>query len=127
MTSGDETLWTKYHTAEQRNSQRPGVTCVDGDSQYRVASVTKAFTTLALLYQHAVGNLCLDDPVDEYIADLRAPDGGEIQWKDITLRSLASQLYVRKCHCSASSSADVVYALLCYFANLIDFSQIRDS
>lgn len=94
MTSGDETIWTKYHTAEQRNNQRPGVTRVDGDSQYRVASLTKVFTALGLLYQRAAGNLSLDDPVDKYITDLRAPDSGAIQWRDITLRSLASQLYV---------------------------------
>ena len=93
MTSGDETLWTKYHTAQQRNQQRPGVTRVDGNSQYRIASVTKVFTTLGLLYQHAAGNLSLDDPVDNYIGELR-DDGGAIQWKDITIRSLASQLYV---------------------------------
>jgi CubicO group peptidase (beta-lactamase class C family) len=94
VTSGDETLWTKYHTAQQRKEQRPGVARVDGDSQYRVASVTKAFTALGLLYQHAAGNLNLDDSVDEYISELRASDSGAIRWKDITIRSLASQLYV---------------------------------
>jgi CubicO group peptidase (beta-lactamase class C family) len=99
VTSGDETLWTNHHTAQQRNEQRPGVTHVDGDSQYRIASVTKAFTALGLLYQHAAGNLSLDDPVDKYIAELR-DDGGAIRWKDITIRSLASQLYVRKRDCS---------------------------
>jgi CubicO group peptidase (beta-lactamase class C family) len=93
VTSGDETLWTKYHTAQQHNKQRPGVTYVDGNSQYRIASVTKVFTVLGLLYQHAAGNLSLDDPVDKYITELR-DDGGAIPWKHITLRSLASQLYV---------------------------------
>jgi CubicO group peptidase (beta-lactamase class C family) len=94
VTSGDETLWTKYHTAQERNEQRPGVALVDGNSQYRVASVTKAFTALGLLYQHAAGNLNLDDPVDKYISELRASDSGAIRWKDITIRSLANQLYV---------------------------------
>ena len=37
VTSGDETLWTKYHTAEQRSNQRVGVMHVDGNSQYRVS------------------------------------------------------------------------------------------
>lgn len=72
---------------------------VDGDSQFRIASVTKAFTALGLLYQHAAGNLSLDDPVDGYIAELR-DDGGAIRWNGITLRSLASQLYVYKGDCS---------------------------
>jgi CubicO group peptidase (beta-lactamase class C family) len=96
VTSGDETLWTKYHTAQQHKKQRPGVTHVDGNSQYRVASVTKVFTALGLLYQHAAGNISLDDPVDKYIEDLRASGSGAIQWQAITLRSLASQLYVNR-------------------------------
>lgn len=103
VTSGDETLWTKYHTAQQHNKRRPGVTHVDGDSQYRIASVTKTFTTLALLYQHAAGNLSLDDPVDKYIPELRVSDSGAIPWEGITLRSLASQLYVRQGDCSTFS------------------------
>lgn len=65
---------------------------MDGDSQYRIASITKTFTTLGVLYQHAAGNLSLDDSVDKYIPELAEEDGGEIPWKDITLRILASQL-----------------------------------
>jgi CubicO group peptidase (beta-lactamase class C family) len=68
------------------------VTHVDGDSQYRIASITKVFTTLGLLYQHAAGNLSLDDAVDKYIPELKESDKGELPWKDITLRMLASQL-----------------------------------
>jgi len=93
VTSGDETLWTNYHTSQQRNKERPGVACVDGNSQYRIASVTKAFTALGLLHQHAAGNISLDDSVDKYITELR-DDESVIQWNGITLRSLASQLYV---------------------------------
>jgi CubicO group peptidase (beta-lactamase class C family) len=92
VTSGEATLWTKYHSAQQHEEHRPGVTEVDGDSQYRIASITKVFTVLGLLYQHAAGNLSLDDTVDKYIPELREPDKGELPWKDITLRALASQL-----------------------------------
>lgn len=92
MTSADETLWTKYHSSQEHDRDRPGVTSVDGDSQYRIASITKVFTTLGLLYQHASGNLNLDDPVDKYIPELKDSDKGELPWKDITLRTLASQL-----------------------------------
>ena len=92
MTSADATLWTKYHSSQEHDENRPGVTNVDGDSQYRIASITKTFTTLGLLHQHALGNLHLDDPIDKYIPELRDPDKGELPWKDITLRTLASQL-----------------------------------
>ena len=92
VTSSDATLWTKYHSAQQHDKTRPGATSVDGDSQYRIASITKSFTILGLLYQHALGNLHLDDSIDKYIPELKEPDKGELPWKDITLRTLASQL-----------------------------------
>lgn len=68
------------------------MTNVDGDSQYRIASITKVFTTLGLLYQHDAGNVSLDTTIDKYIPELQEPDNGDIPWKDITLRILASQL-----------------------------------
>ena len=88
LTSNTETLWSHHHTARKHNETRPGVEHVDGDSLYRIASITKAFTTLGVLYQHETGNLSLDKPILDYIPDL----GGQIPWKDITVRILASQL-----------------------------------
>jgi len=88
VTSNTETLWSHFHTAKKRNETRPGTSKVDGDSVYRIASITKLFTTLAVLYQHEAGNLSLDDPINKYVSGLE----GELPWKDITLRILASQL-----------------------------------
>lgn len=92
VTSNTDTLWTHFHTAHKQSKDRPGVKHVDGESLYRIASITKTFTTLALLYQQKAGNLSLEDPVDHYIAELADADSGAIPWKDITLRSMASQL-----------------------------------
>jgi len=92
VTSDAATLWSHYHSAREHNATRPGAAHVDGDSIYRIASITKTFTVLSILQQHAAGNLSLDDPVSLYIPELSGPDSGEIPWKDITLRILASQL-----------------------------------
>ncbi|OCK78310.1 beta-lactamase/transpeptidase-like protein [Lepidopterella palustris CBS 459.81] len=92
VTSSKESLWSAHHTAQDRNKSRPSVDRVDGDSLYRIASITKTFTVLGILYQHAAGNLSLDDSVDTYVAELQGKQNGSIPWKDITLRSLASQL-----------------------------------
>ena len=87
VTSTQSTLWSSYHTARERNSTRPGAREVQGDSAYRIASITKTFTTFALLQLHKAGKLALDDPVTKYL-----PLKGSLPWKDITLRILASQL-----------------------------------
>jgi CubicO group peptidase (beta-lactamase class C family) len=92
ITSGSESLWSHFHTARKQNESRPGDKVVDGDSLYRIASITKTFTVLGLLYQHDEGNLNLDTAISEYIPELAGSDSGDIPWKDITLRSLASQL-----------------------------------
>ena len=88
VTSTQSTLWSFYHTALDRNSSRPGAKEVQGDSAFRIASITKTFTTLALLQLHKAGKLALDDPVINYLPELT----GTLPWKDITLRILASQL-----------------------------------
>ncbi|KAH4102644.1 hypothetical protein HBI65_176280 [Parastagonospora nodorum] len=92
ITSSKESLWAKHHTARERNASRPSIPEVNGDALYRIASITKTFTVLGILYQHKAGNLSLDDPVDKYIKELKEDREGNIAWKDITLRSLASQL-----------------------------------
>jgi len=93
ITSVDSTLWTTYHTAEVKNSSRPGANEVNGQSTYRIASITKTFTVLGLLYQDAAGNLSLEDTIGTYIPGLvEGHQAGSIHWKDITLRTLASQL-----------------------------------
>lgn len=96
VTSSKRTLYSQHHTARDRGEDPRGVSTVDGDSVYRIASVTKLFTVLGVLYQHAAGNLSLDDPVGMY---LEALDGeheekqkGHLPWHSITIRSLASQL-----------------------------------
>lgn len=92
VTSTTEALMAGFHTARIHNDTRPGDTRVDQDSLYRIASITKVFTTLGVLYQHEAGHLHLDDPISKYIPELAADDSGDIPWKDITLRVLASQL-----------------------------------
>ena len=92
ITSSTQSLWSHFHTARKHNATRPGDTDVDEDSMYRIASITKTFTTLGILQQHKAGNLSLDDPVDKYIPELAEDDAGALPWKDITLRILASQL-----------------------------------
>lgn len=78
-----------------KNSTRPGAKTVDETSRYRIASITKVFTVLGILQQHAAGNLSLEDTIDKYIPELVSGKNakvGSIPWSHITIRSLASQI-----------------------------------
>ena len=93
VTSSESTLWSTFHTAKDKNLTRPGVEQVDETSRYRIASITKVFTVLGILQQHAAGNLSLDDTIDKHVSDLVSSHRKtSIAWDKITLRSLASQL-----------------------------------
>ena len=91
ITSQTHTLFSIHHTAKVRSSVRRGAKEVGNTTAYRIASMTKPFTILAILQQQQAGNLSLDDPVSTYISTLSLPQKGSIPWKDITLRSLATQ------------------------------------
>lgn len=92
LTTLAQTLWSFHHTAAERNPGRLGAPAINGSVAYRIASITKVFTVLGIIQQHAKGCLSLEDTVDQYIPELAHRQEGSIPWKDITLRSLASQL-----------------------------------
>ena len=91
VTSQTRTLISIHHTAKVRSSLRRGAKEISNITAYRIASMTKPFTVLAILQQHQAGNLSLDDPVSKYVSALNLPQKGSIPWKHITLRSLATQ------------------------------------
>lgn len=80
-----------HHTAKIRSSLRRGAREISNITAYRIASMTKPFTVLAILQQQQAGNLSLDDPISNYVSALNLPQKGSIPWKEITLRSLATQ------------------------------------
>lgn len=82
--AGGATFWEYHHTASG-NVNNTGD--VNGDTQFRVASVTKVFTDLLLLKL----GLDLDDPITKYLPELACNDS-PIKWKEITLGSLGNHL-----------------------------------
>lgn len=91
VTSQTRTLISIHHTAKVRSSLRRGAQEISNTTAYRIASMTKPFTVLAILQQHQAGNLSLDDPISDYVSALNLPQKGSIPWQHITLRSLATQ------------------------------------
>lgn len=76
-------IWEYHHLAAANTK---GTMELDRDSQYLIGSITKVFTDYLLLKS----GVDLDTPVTEYLPGL---DGeSKIQWRDVTLRMLASYL-----------------------------------
>lgn len=90
ITSSEESLWNYQHAAAIRNAS--GVVEVNGDSVYRLGSCTKVFTVLGMLYLHKQGKLNIDAPINYYMPELGDQSPGGIEWANITVRTLASQL-----------------------------------
>ncbi|KAF5581108.1 beta-lactamase 3 [Fusarium pseudocircinatum] len=76
-------IWEYHHLAAANTK---GTKKLDRDSQYLIGSITKVFTDYLLLKS----GMNLDVPVTEYLPGL---DGkSKIQWRDVSLRMLASYL-----------------------------------
>lgn len=92
VTSTDATLFGLHSTPKVRSSIQKGADVISDTTTYRIASITKAFTVLAILEQAKAGKLDLDDTLLKYIEELAEPQNGTLPWKDITLRALAGQM-----------------------------------
>jgi len=63
---------------------------VDGNTAFRIASMTKSFTALAILKLRDEGKLSLDDPAEEYIPELAGLGYPTSDSPRITIRQLLS-------------------------------------
>lgn len=91
-------LWSHYWTAKNL-ANTPGVKKIDGNTVYRIGSLTKIFTMLTFLAEE--GDASWNTPISQYIPEiaslidddddtshsLSSPD-----WASITIGSLASQI-----------------------------------
>lgn len=83
LTSRNATVYQYHHTAAVRDPS--GVNKVDGDTVYRLCSVTKLFNVLTVLLN--AGDL-LDTCITKYVPEL----AGDQVYEGITLRMLSSQV-----------------------------------
>jgi CubicO group peptidase (beta-lactamase class C family) len=61
-----ELVWSKGYGLRDLESKQP----VDADTVFRLASITKSFTGMALLQLRDAGKLSLDDPAERYLPEL---------------------------------------------------------
>lgn len=90
----DTNLLDLHYTPPNRGANSTAV--VDGDTVFRVGSISKVFTVLGVL-KHGIA---FDDPVTKYLpelAELGSADGVDndvtaVSWGDITIGALASHM-----------------------------------
>jgi hypothetical protein len=98
---GPPVLWERYRTQKNLPQNTTGVKSVDGDTVYRLGSVTKVYTVLAWLAER--GDAEWNQPIIKYIPELQGKSGStdgngkldsvrSVDWEDITIGALASQV-----------------------------------
>lgn len=106
----DKPVWSHYHTAtDLLAADTPGVKSIDGNTVYRLGSVTKIFTILTFLIE--AGDTYWNTPVTQWVPELELLAGKaqydpimNVDWDSITLQDLASHMagIVRDCECFSS-------------------------
>ncbi|KAI0380509.1 beta-lactamase/transpeptidase-like protein [Hypomontagnella monticulosa] len=94
----DTPVWGHYHTATSLlAADTPGVKSVDGNTVYRLGSVTKIFTILTFLVE--AGDIYWNTPVTQWVPELELLAGKaqydpimNVDWDSITLQDLASHM-----------------------------------
>jgi CubicO group peptidase (beta-lactamase class C family) len=67
VVSGKQLIWSKHYGYAETESKR----VANNDTTYRVGSITKQFTALALLQLVEQGRMQLTDPLEKYVPEVR--------------------------------------------------------
>ncbi|KAF1850311.1 beta-lactamase/transpeptidase-like protein [Cucurbitaria berberidis CBS 394.84] len=111
---GAPILWDRHRTATDLPADTPGVSVVDGNTVYRLGSVSKVLAVLAWLAE--LGDVHWNQPVTKFLPELavyagrstsNAFDGvRETAWDDVTIGSLASQVSGLERDCKTRDYSD---------------------
>jgi CubicO group peptidase (beta-lactamase class C family) len=82
ITSANSTFFTHNYAAPVRNES--GGAVVDNNTIFRVASVTKVFTVLAVLLENKIK---MEDLISKFIPELNDP-----KWAEVSIGMLTSQI-----------------------------------
>src|SRR5687767_11363150 len=85
---GPKLVWTKHYGFADMEAKRVPT----DDTAYRIGSITKQFTALALLRQVEAGAMALTDPLEKHVPELKALRNGKQGWPAPTLLQVATMM-----------------------------------
>jgi D-alanyl-D-alanine carboxypeptidase len=86
VVSADKLVWSKHYGYAEAETKR----VADNDTVYRVGSITKQFTALALLQLVEQGKMRLTDPLEKYVPEVRDVQKAHAGTPPITLLQVAT-------------------------------------
>ena len=97
---GAPIVWERHRTAKNLPPDSGGVSTVDGDTVYRLGSVSKVLTVLTFLAE--AGDIHWNQPITKFLPELARYAGRstsknfdnlrETAWDDVTIGALAAQV-----------------------------------
>ncbi|MDQ3069629.1 MAG: beta-lactamase family protein [Acidobacteriota bacterium] len=84
--TGPGAVWTRHYGFADMAAKRAPT----GDSVYRIGSITKQFTALALLRQVEAGRMRLSDPLEKYVPEMKGMRRRQDGWSAPTLLQVAT-------------------------------------
>jgi len=88
VVSGAKLIWSKHYGHAEQVTKR----AADNDTDYRIGSITKQFTVLALLQLVEQGKMRLSDPIEKYVPEIRSVQGAPPGASPITLLQVATMM-----------------------------------
>jgi hypothetical protein len=94
--TADRPLFEFHHSAPNLANATSGVHTVDGNTLYRIGSISKLVTVYLFLVE--AGDLLWNEPITKYVPEVRALSSSNpeildsVDWDDVTLGALASHM-----------------------------------
>lgn len=86
VVSAKQLVWSTHYGYAEAETKRPA----DNDTDYRVGSITKQFTALALLQLIEQGRMRLTDPLEKYVPEIKQVKGAPAGTPPITVLQVAT-------------------------------------
>ena len=83
---GNRLIWSKHYGYAEVETQR----VADNDTVYRVGSITKQFTALAMLQLVEQGRMRLTDPLEQYVPEVKQVKNAHAGTPPITLLQVST-------------------------------------